>query len=251
MLSPLSGKLGFNQGRFSMSKRLKDYVVDGSSKELQKNIDKIIKKSKFITRWINQNLERTEKSVLLVNILNSVCDYLEITKLSINQHISVLALSTRSIYELNVRLRTLSDESEQKKWASEALTDKVQTLEGILSLSSESENLQQRSILQSEISRLKSLAKKYNLPTIKHPASTGNLAKTVTMESEHKGLFKLYSKLVHPSSYLVNDYSNSAALENQKILQIHAQLYAHDTVSRICEELAIPYEISKPYGIEA
>ena len=231
-----------------MTKKLKDHVVEGNTLELKKSIDKIIKKSQFICRWINKNLPRTERSVLLVNILNSVCDYLEVTKLSINQHISVLALSTRSIYELNVRLRTLTNDDEQKKWASEAVTDKVQTLEGILSLGSESENIQQRSILETEIARLKQLVTKFNLPSIKQPASTGNLAKTVDLESEHKGLFKLYSKLVHPSSYLVNDYANSAAVENQKILQIHAQLYAHDSVSRICEDLNIPYEVSKPYG---
>ncbi|EKP4442220.1 hypothetical protein P3I65_004867 [Vibrio alginolyticus] len=129
-----------------MSKKLKDHVVDGSNIELKKNIDKIVKKSKFIIRWIDKNVERTEKSVLLVNILNSVCDYLEVTKVSINQHISILATSTRSIYELNVRLRTLSDENEQKKWASEALTDKVQTLEGILSLGNGNERTQERAI---------------------------------------------------------------------------------------------------------
>lgn len=234
-----------------MSKKLKDHVVCGSDLELKKNLDKIVKKSKFIIRWIDKNLERTEKSLLLVNILNSACDYIEIAKLSINQHISVLALSTRSIYELNVRLRTLSDENEQKKWESEALTDKVQTLEGIISLGSENEKMQQRALLELEITRLKNLATKYNLPIIKQPASTGNLAKTVGMESEHKGLFKLYSKLVHPSSYLVNDYGNSANVVNQNILQVHGQLYAHDIVSRICGELSIPFEISKPYGVEA
>lgn len=233
-----------------MPKKLKDHVVDGSNLELIKSIDKIIRKSRFIIRWEEKNLERTEISVLLVNILNSVCDYLEVTKLSINQHISVLALSTRSIYELNIRLRTLSDGNERKKWASEAITDKAQTLEGILSLGTESENMQERLVLESEIARLKHLTTKYHLPTIKQPASTGNLAKTVAMEAEHKGLFKLYSKLVHPSSYLVNDYGNSASVENQKILQIHAQLYAHDTVSRICEHLAVPFEVSKPYGVE-
>ena len=77
-----------------MCKKLKDHVSDGNNLELKTNIDKIIAKSKSITTWANNNLDRTEKSVLLVNILNSVCDYLEVTKLSINQHISVLALST-------------------------------------------------------------------------------------------------------------------------------------------------------------
>ena len=234
-----------------MTKKLKDHVVDGSNIQLRKNIDKMIKKSKFINRWISSNVERSEKSLILINILNSVCDYLEVSKLSIEQHISILALSTRSLYELNVRLRTVVNEVEQKKWASEAITDKVQTLEGILSFGAENENNQQRLILEDEINRLQQLVNKYNLPTIKQPASTGILAKGVNLESEHKGLFKFFSKLVHPSSYLVNDYTNAASSENRKILQIHAQLYAHDSITRICEELDIPYDISKPYGTEA
>ena len=89
---------------------------------------------------------------------------------------------------------------------------------------------------------------KYGFPTVKQPVSTGNLANKVGQEGEHKALFKLYSKLVHPSSYLVNDYGGASSVENQKILQIHAQLYAYDTVTRVCEELSVPYEISKPYG---
>lgn len=40
-----------------MSKKLKDYVVDGSGLELKENIDKIIKKSGFIVKWISENLE--------------------------------------------------------------------------------------------------------------------------------------------------------------------------------------------------
>ncbi|MFD1009070.1 hypothetical protein [Oceanisphaera ostreae] len=233
-----------------MAKKLKDHVVEGNNIQLRKNIDKIIKKSKFISRWITKNIERSEKSVLLSNILNAMTEYLEVSKLSIEQHISILALSTRSIYELNVRLRTLINDEEQKKWASESVTDKVQTLEGILSLGTEGENCQQRLILENEIKRLQQLTIKYNLPIIKQPAATGILAKTVDLESEHKGLFKLFSKLVHPSSYLVNDYGNAASSENRKILQIHAQLYAHDIVTRLCEDLDIPFEVSKPYGTE-
>lgn len=234
-----------------MAKRLKDHVVEGNNIQLIKKIDKIVKKSKFISRWVDKNVEKTEKSVLLLNILNSTCDYLEISKLSVERHISILALSTRSIYELNVRLKTLANEQEQKNWLSEAVTDKVQTLEGILSFGLEGENAQSKLILEYEITRLKGLVAKYNLPTIKQPASTGNLAKDVDLESEHKGLFKLYSKLVHPSSYIVNNYDDASSLTNRNILQIHGQLYAHDSISIVCEELDIPFEVSKPYGKEA
>jgi hypothetical protein len=232
-----------------MTKRLKDHVKESNQIELKKNLDKIIKKSRFINQWIEKNIERDEKRVILSNLLVSTSDYLKVTKSSLNSHISVLALSTRSIYEINVRLRTIIESSnELGKWQSESVTDKVQTLEGILLLANPSENINEQVVLQQEIERMKGLITKYGLPTIKQPASTGTLAKTVGLEEEHKALFKLYSKLVHPSSYLVNDYNGASSIENQKILQIHAQLYAHDTLSRVCGELSVPYEISKPYG---
>lgn len=232
-----------------MSKRLRDHVVEGNQLELKKNVDKIIKKSRFIIRWIDRNVARTEKRVILVNLLSSTSDYLELMKSSLNSHISVLALCTRNIYEINIRARSLIEhQDEMAKWQSEAVTDKVQTLEGILSLANESENINEQNILKSEIDRLNGLVQKYGFPVVKQPASTGNIANKVGQEGEHKALFKLYSKLVHPSSYLVNDYGGASSIENQKTLQIHAQLYAHDTVSRVCEQFAIPYEVSKPYG---
>lgn len=185
----------------------------------------------------------------MCNLLSSVSDYLEVTKNSLNSHISVLALSTRNIYEINVRLRSVIDQDEeQKNWASEAVTDKVQTLEGILLLGNESENITERLTLRQEIERLKNLITKHDMPVIKQPATTGSIAKTVGLEKEHKALFKLYSKLVHPSSYLVNDYNNAASIESQKLLQIHAQLYAHDSIERICKVLNVPIDVSKPYG---
>lgn len=232
-----------------MSKRLRDHIRESNQIELKKNVDKIIKKSKFIRRWVDKNVARTEKRVILVNLLSSTSDYLELMKSSLDSHISALALCTRSIYEINIRIRSLIEyHDEIAKWQSEAVTDKVQTLEGILTLTNGSENIKEQNILKNEIERLKHLVNKYGFPTVKQPVSTGNLANKVGQEGEHKALFKLYSKLVHPSSYLVNDYGGASSVENQKILQIHAQLYAYDTVTRVCEELSVPYEISKPYG---
>ncbi len=232
-----------------MSKKLRDHVIESTQVELKNNLDNAVEKCRFVIIWIEKNINRTEKSVVLCNLLIATADYLELTKSSLNFHISAIAASTRSIYEINVRLRSLiADQESLRKWQSEAVTDKVQVLEGILLLANNSENLKEQNILKQEIDRLNGLVTKYGLPTIKQPISTGNLAKTVGLENEHNALFKLYSKLVHPSSYLVNDYNGAASIENQKILQIHAQLYAYDSISIICEALEVPYEVSKPYG---
>jgi len=83
----------------------------------------------------------------------SITDYLELMKSSLNFHISVLALCTRNIYEVNIRIRSLIEN--QEKWQYEAVTDKVQTLEGILSLANKPENMNEQNILKTEIARFK------------------------------------------------------------------------------------------------
>ena len=232
-----------------MSKKLRDHVVESTQVELKNNLDNVVEKCRFLILWIEKNIDRTERRVILCNLLIATADYLKLTKSSLNSHISAIAISTRSIYEINVKLRSLiADQENLRKWQSEAVTDKVQALDGILLLANDSESIAEQNIIKQEIERLNDLITKYGLPTIKQPISTGNLAKTVGLENEHNALFKLYSKLVHPSSYLVNDYNSAASIENRKILQIHAQLYAYDSISRICEALEVPYEVSKPYG---
>lgn len=224
-----------------MAKKLKDYVVESSHSDFQNNLDKIIEQARIITLWINENVQRSVKSVALMNLLTAISDYIKVTRDSLNSHISILATSTRSIYELNVRVRTvLLNENELKNWFSEAVTDKVQILEGILTLGLKSESKSDRATLQQEIDRFQGLITKYEMPVIKHPTNTGSLAKLVGLEEEHKALFKLFSKLVHPSSYMVNDHKTASSIENKKILQIHAQLYAHDSITRIKEALNVP-----------
>ncbi len=60
------------------------------------------------------------------------------------------------------------------------------------------------------------------------------LAKAVGLESEYKAFFKLYSKYVHPSSWLVNrDPYWVQAWQWRTIFTVSAQLYAADTIERI------------------
>ena len=167
-----------------MSKKLIDHVVESTQVELKNNLDNVVKKCRFVILWVEKNIDRTERRVVLCNLLIATADYLELTKCSLNSHISAIAISTRSIYEINVRLRSIiADQENLRKWQSEAVTDKVQALDGILILANGSENTTEKNILKQEIERLNGLITKHGLPTIKQPISTGNLAKTVGLEN--------------------------------------------------------------------
>jgi len=73
--------------------------------------------------------------------------------------------------------------------------------------------------------------------------SVRDLAKAVGHEEDYRALFKLYSKLVHPSSYLLNRSADEAhGVAIRQILVLKLQLYAYDLLERIRQSLKIPDE---------
>lgn len=128
-------------------------------------------------------------------------------------------------------------------WQAEAVLDKIQLLEGILQFCPAGECEQERALFVEEMDRLKGLVTRHNLPTLDRLPMAASIAQSVGRAEEHKALFKLFSKVVHPSSYLVNDYSNAASRELAIILQTYMQLYAWDTFSRICQALSVPADV--------
>lgn len=94
--------------------------------------------------------------------------YLHVAVTNLQSHGSVLALCTRNLYELNLRVRyVLSSDQNMQAWQVEAAIDKMQTLEGILQLDTVSDNVTQKTVLREEIVRLQDLQKKHSLPNIR------------------------------------------------------------------------------------
>jgi len=182
--------------------------------------------------------------VILQNILLSSAKYIQIAADNFGTHISIMALATRSLYELNVRARSiLIFPTEIEKWQSEAIMDNIQIFEGIMALEASGDVSVERGVLQAEVDVLNTMRIKYSLPDIKKMTDTRTLAASVGLKNEHQGLFKLFSKLVHPSSYLTNCYEDAASERTRLTLQVHSQLYALDTLNRICEAQSVPEEI--------
>jgi len=223
------------------NQRLGDLVREQTATDIKRVLTDMENLFLSVYRWINNSCQRTHQSVALVNILSSSGQYLRVAADNLEGHVSVLALATRSLYELNVRIRAiLASDDQMQNWLSEVVTDKIQTLEGLLALDTLTEMNAEREVLRKETARLNALREKYKMPTIKKPADAGIIAPTVGLANEHKALFKLFSKLVHPSSYLTNSYKNAASAEVRAILQMHAQLYAWDTFNRICDAQSVP-----------
>jgi hypothetical protein len=221
--------------------RLGDIVSTGTNTDVGQNLKQMECGFLSVCDWIKNNRPRNEQNVTLFNLLASSAQYLGLASENLESHASVLALATRSLYEVNLRTRSvLISEENMRQWHSEAVTDKIQVLEGLLELDTVNDMNTQRATLRAEVERLTALREKYKLPSVKKPLDAGVIANDLGLSGEHKALFKLITKLVHPSSYLINDYSNAASSEVRAILQVHAQMYAWDTFSRICDVASVP-----------
>ncbi|GIC79360.1 DUF5677 domain-containing protein [Moritella sp. F3] len=215
-------------------KKLSDIVQNGTLEDIEKKLRELQLETVELHNFIIQNNSGDEVDVVLVNLLIAQSEFIEICGTNIHKNISVIALGTRSLYELLVRIKTIISNSEQvKKWSSEAITDNIQILEGILTLGHSDSNEHNTKALNDRIEHLKITRDKYELPEVKQPMPTGNLVDNVGLRAEHDGMYKLYSKLVHPSSFLVN-FKESADTKNVRdILLIHAQLYSIAAINSI------------------
>ncbi len=220
--------------------RLGDKVRVGTTAECAKTFLQMAENFRSAGGWTSANVERNDKTLTLFNLLAASVNYLDMAAKNIEEHISAIALATRSLYEINLQARDIPRSSDSLlRWQGEAVTDKIQVLEGILGLETSSAMPEQRKVLLTEVDRLLSLRKKYGLPDAR-PSGAGEIAKSAGLAKEHSALFKLFSKLIHLSSYLINDYKNAASNETAMILQIHAQLYAWDTFRLICDAVSMP-----------
>jgi hypothetical protein len=226
--------------------KLSDIVTPGTTADLRRRLADTSLQLVRLCKWIIDHHGRTEESATICNLLSAARSYLILAAENAENHLSVLALCVRSLYELDLRTRlVLTSPNKMREWEAEAAADKIELLEGILQLSSSVENTESRRVLQNEISRLQSLLERHGMPPVDHIPSTAALAKSAGLHEDHKALFKLFSKLVHPSSYLVNDYSSAASPEVLAVLQIHLQLYAGDIIKRVCVALSIPDDATR------
>lgn len=200
------------------------------------------------TDWVRNNQPRTERNLALFNLFASPLPYFELCAQNVSGPIAALALCTRTLFELNMRVRyVLKSESNLRAWMAEAGSDRIDVLNGIKELGDPGDP--RVSILMEEITRTNALIAKHGLHGLpKGPRRIDILAAAVGLEREYKSLFKLFSKLVHPTSYLVNSTGILEDGETRTVLLAYFQLYSLDLLKRLADELGVPSEMTGPSG---
>jgi len=228
------------------NRRLADIVQYGAPQDIRKALLNVRNNILETIKWIHQNTVRDQRNLVLRNFLCASVPYIDLLLSQEDAPTQLLAFCTRNLYELHLQCRHVQrDEKCLKRWVAEAVTDQIEIMKGLLELDTEN-HAQQRKILEDAIKQKKDLLEKHSLER-KKPYPTGNIATDLgkAKEKEHHSLFKIFTKLLHPTSYLVN--SSVEEIQNSQIkntLIIHIQLYAWDIIGNVRK--AINFTANRP-----
>lgn len=123
-----------------------------------------------------------------------------------NTHIEHLALSSRNLFECYLLIAyIIENPARAKEFISQKAFDEKEINEGFLSLPTTNTADASKKMLQDRIDNVNELMKNHRLTPSKHWTVRDLAVKTGNKE-EFDGFFKLYSKYVHPSAWMVNSH---------------------------------------------
>ena len=146
------------------------------------------------------------------------------------------AISARNLFECYLLMAYIINEpSKAKEYLSQKAYDELEISEGFLSLTTANTSETSIKLIRDRMDYVKELMKKHELTPSKS-WHVSYLAEKTNNKLEYKAFFKLYSKYVHPSSWIVNTHENeynNPVFRNIFFLQ--GQLYAKRIIKLISE----------------
>lgn len=123
-----------------------------------------------------------------------------------NAPIEHLAISARNLFECYLLIAYVIDEpSRAKEFISQKAFEELEINEGFLSLTTTTTSETSIKMIQDRIDNIKKLMKSAELTPSRH-WNVSRLALQTNNKIEYDAFFKLYSKYVHPSSWIVNSH---------------------------------------------
>jgi len=214
---------------------------EGNENVLQKITD-MQSKARGYCDWIRSNVKQDKRSLILHNLLSGCLPYLELVRSNPSyDHIQVIALSTRSIFEIDVRLRhVLKSEENLNLWGIELLKDELELIDSVLGLVTPNTNKDAINELLTYKTHIHNALNKNGFSVPPKRPRISDLAKDAGLEVEYNALSKLSSKLLHPTSYSLNGKKqNIYCIETYNILITGLQNHFVYIMERIRKEFNI------------
>ncbi len=216
--------------------RFEDITTTGTDLEVKKNIDNIVRLIAAAARKISPKDEHD----IIPEIVRRTSLYAALhLRMIIDLYdfpIECTAWIARNLFEMNLILEySIHYPEKAKEFVLQKGSDEKEILEGILTLNS-NDILVSIVPLRERIGHLESILKKYGKSNIKH-FTVAEMARKVGMENDYNAFFKLYSKYVHPTAWLIfAEDEEKASMVHKNTFLLQAQYYS-SRILKICEDL--------------
>lgn len=223
--------------------KLRDKIFLGEEKDVKNNLIFFHKRLSFLAL----NIKPKDKYDIVTFLCREFSLYcvreveIVINNLD-NNFIELRALAARNLFEAYLILcYVLSDLKKAEEFVLQKGLDEKQIYEGVIETSDEDTKKSHHiKFLQSRIDDINKGTAKHVNPDDLKLWRVDKLAKVLQMEDEYKGFFKLYSKYVHPSSWIIFGIpSETARKDFNDTFIIKTQQYAAMIEQRISDETGI------------
>lgn len=159
-------------------------------------------------------------------ILRHVAGEVEAAPSALRVDIKLFAWRTRNVLESFLLLKyCMASPQNAEHFIAQRIGDEKTILEGILGLAHEGTG--DMTPVKNRIAKAKAVLEKHGF-TKASPWQVSSLAEAVGMKDDYVAFYKLYSKYVHPSSWLIiADRDEFDNFQYWEVFLVNAQLYCH------------------------
>lgn len=224
----------FEQFKADLRKQLLDYE-DHGIEETHRSLDFLIRGLRTAQRDIEKGENPSELLIALRNLARYAGWLLLIFKEGLGRPIEFYGWLSRALFELYVlTLFVLRSEENLQVFLKAAMTDEIMILEGLRQLEGYA-SVEAGEEIRAEIDRLKAERgdERSQLPTY------AAIATAVGVKEEYDAFWRLYSKYVHPSSWMINGKPDRVRnVSYERIFQLQAQFNAHRVLQLVASSSA-------------
>ena len=182
-------------------KKLKHFVKPGTDMDVASNLAKNAIQMRRITKAIPINQVNDLVGFAAQKILQYIAAEAESAQAALRKDIKLFAWRTRNILEGFLLLKhSTSSPKNAEIFVAQRIGDEQTILEGILSLANETSG--DATLINKRVDTCKAVLAKYGFSKAS-PWRVDQLADSVGMKEDYAAFYKLYSKYVHPSSWVI------------------------------------------------
>ena len=228
--------------------KINDILEMKNVEDVAQNFGRIQREFEDLREFAFNERPRDERQVVTENLCRAFELQCGRLKNWVGEPVDMIAWATRNVYELNLLARFVAVSSENTDhWLIQRTKDEIDLIDSVLNWTQNPVPTDQGAsgaadVLQKRLQELNAIAQKYDVDVNEaKPIPVVKLAKEFNMEDEHRALFKLLSKYVHPSSWWVNAPKNHTQNNDARnLLWVLAQLYAQSALQTLGEYISHP-----------